>query len=208
MCSWPEEPYLLKIVERGRLFPGEGAELRFMAPSQCHRNAAKLWYDSESVIRIASGYALSEDGIWRQHSWGIDGERIVETTAERSLYFGFEHDFDESLAFTLSNPPTFLWKALGKSPGVTALAQLLMRVATWRNRNLCGSRTSTSVAGMADGEGDLTASETHNTATLRRKEMAMSKDVRSKHGRSVRLSRAKTHQHGATVESGGDRPPD
>lgn len=63
-----------------RAVPGE--------PSKCHHNVAVLWLDG-TVASIGTGYALSEDGLWRQHSWGLTavGE-LVETTAERRAYVG------------------------------------------------------------------------------------------------------------------------
>jgi hypothetical protein len=42
-----------------------------------------IFVQSVGEVRIASGYALSSDGLWRQHSWGMDvaDGRILETTA-------------------------------------------------------------------------------------------------------------------------------
>lgn len=57
---------------------------------RCHENVAELWREKKAgIVGIGVGYALSEDGLWRQHSWGIrdDGE-IIETTAARVHYFG------------------------------------------------------------------------------------------------------------------------
>jgi hypothetical protein len=54
----------------------------------CHENVAVLWIDGE-VESIGTGYALSDDGLWRQHSWGVDADgTVVETTAERQAYVG------------------------------------------------------------------------------------------------------------------------
>lgn len=65
-------------------------------PSMCHDNVAELaavdlnlaWY---------FGYGLSDDGMWRIHSWGVtDDGRIVETTENRLAYVGIpvaDHDF-------------------------------------------------------------------------------------------------------------------
>jgi hypothetical protein len=45
--------------------------------------------DEKRLAAIVTGWALSEDGIWRQHSWGIDWKgRLVETTLPRTRYFG------------------------------------------------------------------------------------------------------------------------
>ncbi len=108
VCYRPYEPLLALILERGGPFPGEGSEVRVMNRSQCHTNSATLWYESRGEVTIVSGYALSADGIWRQHSWGLDGGRVIETTCERKLYYGVELDLPHSLVFTLANPPASL----------------------------------------------------------------------------------------------------
>jgi hypothetical protein len=50
-----------------------------------------MFIETRGGIRIAFGYALAPDGLWRQHSWGVDAEdgRIVETTVRRVCYYGF-----------------------------------------------------------------------------------------------------------------------
>jgi len=56
--------------------------------SKCHENAAALWPSRKyEIVAIGTGYALS-GGLWRQHSWGILREGILETTHERIKYFG------------------------------------------------------------------------------------------------------------------------
>ena len=56
--------------------------------SACHLNVGRL-FDEKRLAAIVTGWALSEDGIWRQHSWGIDWKgRLVETTLPRTRYFG------------------------------------------------------------------------------------------------------------------------
>jgi hypothetical protein len=56
--------------------------------SKCHENAAALWPSRKyGIVGIGTGYALS-GGLWRQHSWGILREGILETTQERTKYFG------------------------------------------------------------------------------------------------------------------------
>lgn len=47
-----------------------------------------LWIDGE-IASIGTGYALSDDGLWRQHSWGLEADGVVvETTFERRSYVG------------------------------------------------------------------------------------------------------------------------
>lgn len=56
-------------------------------PSNCHENSMRLWGTGQAD-RWASGYALSEDGLWRQHSVGLMKNGIVlETTVSRVAYF-------------------------------------------------------------------------------------------------------------------------
>ncbi len=62
---------------------------RIMQPCACHRNVSRLWRRKRSgLIGIGTGYALSSDGLWRQHSWGMGRLGIVETTEARMKYFG------------------------------------------------------------------------------------------------------------------------
>ena len=41
----------------------------------------------DSLDGIATGYCLSDD-LWRQHTWGIRQDAIVETLGKRDIYFG------------------------------------------------------------------------------------------------------------------------
>ena len=82
-----EEPDLSKIVKRGKLFKNK-AKLTKLRMISCHTNAVELY--ATKGYKIATGWALSDDGLWRQHSWCIDsGNNIVETTKRRKKYFGF-----------------------------------------------------------------------------------------------------------------------
>ena len=92
-----------KIESRGQFWLGSRAIMRIGRPSQCHANSANLYSANKDKLRICTGYALSEDGIWRQHSWCIWGKenfnRIVETTLGRVLYYGFVMEPDECEEF-------------------------------------------------------------------------------------------------------------
>ena len=64
---------------------------RRMEPSQCHLNVARLWNERKKgsrLIGVGTGYALSDDGLWRGHSWGLTKKGIIETTVRRVKYFG------------------------------------------------------------------------------------------------------------------------
>lgn len=56
---------------------------------------------------IATGYALSEDGLWRSHSWVIQPMkrtvRVWETTVKRVAYFGVVLTDEECEQFWYDN---------------------------------------------------------------------------------------------------------
>lgn len=84
------DPDLDDVLERGQTAVAERVRRRQGLPSECHSNVARLYYRSAGALRIVTGYALSPDGLWRQHSWAMEGDdTIVETTDSRVLYFGF-----------------------------------------------------------------------------------------------------------------------
>lgn len=89
----PGERDVFDLLESGERFDGK-AEMRLGESNQCHLNAAKIYMADIVKYAIGTGYALSSDGLWRQHSWAFHvGSRDVlgrpiETTEERVLYFG------------------------------------------------------------------------------------------------------------------------
>lgn len=75
-----------EIMRRGKMIR---KNVRFIdgSPGSCHSNVAILY--QRGGIKIVTGWALSDDGLWRQHTWGIDNNGIIETTEVRDKYFGF-----------------------------------------------------------------------------------------------------------------------
>lgn len=67
-------------------------------PSRCHENVVNLLAGETGdgagvVIGMGTGYALSEDGLWRQHSWAFAGDgALIETTVGRVAYYGIRID--------------------------------------------------------------------------------------------------------------------
>lgn len=98
------DPDLKELLERGQLLRA-AAQLHQMNTSACHENVAHLWYSNPGLLRyIGTGYALTRDGLWRQHSWGIKADgTILETTELRSLYFGLLFDGDRADFFVFCN---------------------------------------------------------------------------------------------------------
>lgn len=111
-CLADIEEDIDKLLERGRYYPGR-SKMMPGRPSQCHANSANLWLANRDArdIRICTGYALSGDGMWRQHTWLVDRyqtaaqhrTRIIETTTKRVAYFGFEFTDDEATEFAEDN---------------------------------------------------------------------------------------------------------
>lgn len=93
VCLPGYEEDLENILEYGQFWLVYNAERIPGEPCQCHENSALLWRENRDITNICTGYALSEDGMWRQHSWLIHrkprSNKIVETTRPRVLYYGF-----------------------------------------------------------------------------------------------------------------------
>lgn len=89
VCVPKKEEDLKKIMIRGRSFPGRSTLMKG-EPCQCHLNSACCWDENRDRCKICTGYALSKDGMWRQHSWVFTNQgRVVETTEKRVQYYGF-----------------------------------------------------------------------------------------------------------------------
>lgn len=75
--------------------------------NRCHFNSARMWDANRGKCQIATGYALSDDGCWRQHSWVVQPltvkYRIWETTEPRIAYFGFIMTDEECEDFLYQN---------------------------------------------------------------------------------------------------------
>ena len=100
------------ILSRGRYYKGTSRMMRGRA-NHCHSNVCNLWEanHADKDVSIATGYALSPDGLWRQHSWLVqryrtatqNRTRIIETTEKRLCYYGFEMTNAEAEEFCQNN---------------------------------------------------------------------------------------------------------
>lgn len=95
------EPHLDLILARGRAW-GATKERVPGRRSDCHANVARLPSDRYA---LATGWALSaSDGLWRQHSWGVNARgEPVETTEPRVAYYGVVLEGDEVAWFREAN---------------------------------------------------------------------------------------------------------
>ena len=90
------------LLNKGRLFKGR-ITFKRMASHNCHGNCAQLWINKPDTYKIATGWALSNDGIWRQHSWLLKRNAIIETTEPRAMYYGIVLDFEAAANFSCAN---------------------------------------------------------------------------------------------------------
>ena len=102
-CLPRVEPDIKKIMNRGRRFPGKSTTMKG-APSRCHENSALCWDANRELCSICTGYALTRDGMWRQHSWVYTKTgQTIETTVKRIQYFGYIMTPDECEMFLEEN---------------------------------------------------------------------------------------------------------
>ena len=100
------EPDLPLLLKEGELFPKLPITFKKMRACNCHSNVSRL-YKEGKIDAIVTGWALSDDCLWRQHSWGIvsgpKGDRIVETTGKRKKYYGVILEGNEIDDFVTTN---------------------------------------------------------------------------------------------------------
>lgn len=100
------DPHIGAICERGRLLTGRSVQSNGL-PNQCHANACVLWVQSERKKSLCTGYALSGNGVWMQHSWCMSlphakEPQIFETTCEWLKYFGIALEENEAFQFAFA----------------------------------------------------------------------------------------------------------
>lgn len=104
---FPEDLYLSEIkqiVNRGQFWYGKNAKKVRGIPGKCHHNSVYIWSDNREHFVLATGFALSSDGVWYCHSWLIEPLKnksiVVETTLDRVAYFGVVLNYKEAVEET------------------------------------------------------------------------------------------------------------
>src|SRR5215468_7774100 len=79
------DPDVAALLDHGSVMTGEVVS-KMVDEGYCHENVAELWSEHKTGLGgIGTGYALSSDGLWRQHSWGVSEGRVIETTEVRVM---------------------------------------------------------------------------------------------------------------------------
>lgn len=93
-----------QLLKKGRLWSDRRSVLRRGEPRHCHSNAAEYWAGSGGRLQIATGYALSDDDAWHEHTWNLSpSDTVLESTEPRAAYFGIILTLDESLDHFIGN---------------------------------------------------------------------------------------------------------
>lgn len=108
VCFPPIEEDIEKLLSRGQFWTAKDCKFSKGRQSACHENSSLLWEANQEKLFLATGYALSNDGLWRQHSWCIQNTKegnpkVIETTEPRELYYGFVMTLSETEDFGYDN---------------------------------------------------------------------------------------------------------
>jgi len=96
------EDDLEKLLERGELMrPDDFGTFEVVEgePIACHSNSCRV-REGIPDSWIVTGYALSKDDLWRQHTWVVAADdTLIETTIARKAYFGVFLEGEEEATF-------------------------------------------------------------------------------------------------------------
>ena len=112
-CFRDVDKDLSAIMTYGQLWTDHPVVMIMGEESRCHANSADIWIQNKETYTqgygtiLCTGYALSTDGFWRQHSWVMQVSEkenvIVETTEPRVAYFGYGMTYEMADAFAFMN---------------------------------------------------------------------------------------------------------
>jgi hypothetical protein len=82
------DPMISVLVDFGIVYAGP-VLLRQGRPCPGERTLGRIWNRRlYGIVGIGVGYALDDEDLWREHSFGVLREGIIETTTPRRKYFG------------------------------------------------------------------------------------------------------------------------
>ncbi|MEP7137207.1 MAG: hypothetical protein ABI904_19950 [Chloroflexota bacterium] len=101
VVEFHESPDFCKaLVKLGELDSNNRLKINKGEDRECHINSAVLWSQNKDKYLLVTGFALSEDGVWRRHSWiRTKSTTIIETTIKRKKYYGITLNKELSESF-------------------------------------------------------------------------------------------------------------
>jgi len=95
-----------KILKNGKLFTKVNKALSKKMrgkTNQCHYNASHCWDANRDKTQLATGFYLT-DNIWREHSWVVYNNKVIETTDNvAAKYFGYIMSQEDAEDFLWDN---------------------------------------------------------------------------------------------------------
>ena len=86
--SAEQDPMTNFLIDFGIVFAGP-VVVKPCAPGRPERSLSRIWKGRlHGIVGIGVGYALQQDGLWREHSFGVLREGVLETTTIKRKYFG------------------------------------------------------------------------------------------------------------------------
>ncbi len=77
------------LIEIGLVTTFKKLQIKKGVDGECHSNSAVLWSQNKKKYTLITGFSLSDDHIWRRHSWLITVTgNLIETTIPREVYYG------------------------------------------------------------------------------------------------------------------------
>jgi hypothetical protein len=77
------------LIELGQITQIKKLHIKKGEDRECHSNSASLWLSDKKKYKLVTGFGLSDDNIWRRHSWvSTVDDNLIETTIARKIYFG------------------------------------------------------------------------------------------------------------------------
>jgi hypothetical protein len=82
------DPTVNFLIDFGIVFAGPVVLKQHCQGGQ-DRTLGRIWTRrSYGIVGIVVGYALGDDGFWREHSFGVLREGVLEIIARKQKYFG------------------------------------------------------------------------------------------------------------------------
>jgi hypothetical protein len=82
------DPMINFLIDFGIVYAGP-VLLKQCGHRRPDRTLGRIWnHRRYGIVGIGAGYALDEAGLWREHSFGVRREGVIETVASRQKYFG------------------------------------------------------------------------------------------------------------------------